>query len=105
MCAITVQDRDAGVSSLALSELRHLRTAKNEVIVEVHTAKFAPRRAGLAQHRDSRDRTPSVRSRELSGVVTELGYGTTGLTIGQRWFSLTRWTRDSSLAPSPLVRC
>lgn len=46
-----------------------------------------------------------MRNRELSGVVTELGYGTTGLTIGQRWFGLTHWTRDGSLAPSPLVRC
>nr|WP_330358259.1 hypothetical protein [Streptomyces chartreusis] len=42
MCAITVQDRDAGVSSLTLSELRHRRTAKNDVIVEIHTAGFPP---------------------------------------------------------------
>ena len=35
---------------------------------------------------------------ELSGVVTELGYGTTGLTVGQRVFGLADWTRDGSLA-------
>ena len=35
---------------------------------------------------------------ELSGVVVELGYGTTGLTVGQRVFGLTDWTRDGSLA-------
>ena len=35
---------------------------------------------------------------ELSGDVTELGYGTTGLTVGQRAFGLAHWTRDGSLA-------
>ena len=35
---------------------------------------------------------------ELSGVVTTLGYGTTGLTIGQRVFGLTDWARDGTLA-------
>ena len=35
---------------------------------------------------------------ELSGVVAELGYGTTGLTVGQRVFGLIDWTRNGSLA-------
>jgi NADPH:quinone reductase-like Zn-dependent oxidoreductase len=34
----------------------------------------------------------------VSGVVAELGYGTTGLTVGQRVFGLTDWARDGSLA-------
>lgn len=45
-----------------------------------------------------RDRTPSVPGHELSGVVAELGYGTTGLTVGQRVFGMADWTRDGSLA-------
>jgi NADPH:quinone reductase-like Zn-dependent oxidoreductase len=39
-----------------------------------------------------------VPGHELSGVVAELGYGTTGLTVGQRVFGLTDWTRNGSLA-------
>ena len=35
---------------------------------------------------------------ELSGVVAELGYGTTGLSVGQRVFGLADWARDGSLA-------
>ena len=35
---------------------------------------------------------------ELSGVVVELGYGTTGLSVGQRVFGLVDWTRNGSLA-------
>jgi NADPH:quinone reductase-like Zn-dependent oxidoreductase len=31
-------------------------------------------------------------------VVTALGYGTTGLSVGQRVFGLTDWTRDGTLA-------
>ncbi|MFD2351122.1 NADP-dependent oxidoreductase [Nonomuraea ferruginea] len=45
-----------------------------------------------------RDRTPSVPGHEVSGVVAELGYGTTGLTVGQRVFGLTDWARNGSLA-------
>ena len=35
---------------------------------------------------------------ELSGVVAELGYGTTGLSVGQRVFGLADWTRNGALA-------
>ena len=35
---------------------------------------------------------------ELAGIVTALGYGTTGLSVGQRVFGLTDWTRDGTLA-------
>ena len=35
---------------------------------------------------------------EVSGVVAELGYGTTGLTVGQRVFGLADWTRNGTLA-------
>lgn len=45
-----------------------------------------------------RDRTPSIPGHELAGVVTALGYGTTGLSVGQRVFGLTDWTRDGTPA-------
>src|SRR5439155_1700850 len=35
---------------------------------------------------------------ELAGVVTALGYGTTGLSVGQRVCGLTDWYRDGTLA-------
>jgi NADPH:quinone reductase-like Zn-dependent oxidoreductase len=34
----------------------------------------------------------------LAGVVTSLGYGTTGLSVGQRVVGLTDWYRDGTLA-------
>src|SRR5262249_44265637 len=42
--------------------------------------------------------TPSIPGHELSGAVVELGYGTTGLTVGQRVFGLADWTRNGSMA-------
>ncbi|MFB7168194.1 NADP-dependent oxidoreductase [Streptomyces sp. NPDC056242] len=101
MRAITVQDRDAGVGGLTLTELPHPHAAENDVIVRVHAAGFTPGELtwpGTWTDRAGRDRTPSVPGHELSGVVTELGYGTTGLTIGQRVFGLADWSRDGSLA-------
>ncbi|MFF4706297.1 NADP-dependent oxidoreductase [Streptomyces sp. NPDC001288] len=101
MQAVTATDRDAGVRGLTLTELPYPHAAENDVVVRVHAAGFT--RGELAwpgtwTDRTGRDRTPSVPGHEVSGVVAELGYGTTGLTVGQRVFGLTDWSRDGSLA-------
>ncbi|MET9088353.1 NADP-dependent oxidoreductase [Streptomyces sp. NPDC004237] len=101
MRAITVQDREAGVAGLALTELPYPHAAENDVVVRVHASGFTPGELtwpATWTDRAGRDRTPSVPGHELSGVVAELGYGTTGLTVGQRVFGLADWTRDGSLA-------
>jgi NADPH:quinone reductase-like Zn-dependent oxidoreductase len=101
MKAITAQDRDAGVGGLTLTDLPYPHAAENDVIVAVHAAGFTPGELewpGTWTDRAGRDRTPSVPGHELSGVVVELGYGTSGLTVGQRVFGLTDWTRNGSLA-------
>jgi NADPH:quinone reductase-like Zn-dependent oxidoreductase len=101
MRALTVSDRDAGTDGLALTDLPHPHAAENDVVVRVHAAGFT--RGELTwpatwTDRAGRDRTPSVPGHEVSGVVTDLGYGTTGLTVGQRVFGLTDWARDGTLA-------
>ena len=48
--------------------------------------------------RRDRNRTPSIPGHELAGVATALGYGTTGLSVGQRVFGLADWHRDGTLA-------
>jgi NADPH:quinone reductase-like Zn-dependent oxidoreductase len=50
-----------------------------------------------------RDRAPTIPGHELAGVVTALGYGTTGLSVGQRVFGLADWYRDGTLAESVAV--
>ncbi|MET7690287.1 NADP-dependent oxidoreductase [Streptomyces sp. NPDC005483] len=101
MRAITVRDREAGLTGLTLEELPHPHAAENDVILRVHAAGFTRGELDWPAtwtDRAGRDRTPSVPGHEVSGVVTELGYGTTGLTVGQRVFGLADWTRDGSLA-------
>ncbi|MEU4667581.1 NADP-dependent oxidoreductase [Amycolatopsis sp. NPDC023774] len=101
MQAITAQDQSAGLGGLKLVDLPYPHAAENDVIVRVHAAGFTPGELewpGTWTDRAGRDRTPSVPGHELSGVVAELGYGTTGLSVGQRVFGLTDWLRDGSLA-------
>ncbi|MER7814663.1 NADP-dependent oxidoreductase [Streptomyces sp. NPDC096153] len=101
MQAITVRDRSAGVGGLSPAEMPYPHAAENDVVVRVHAAGFTPGELdwpGTWSDRAGRDRTPSVPGHELSGVVAELGYGTTGLTVGQRVFGICDWTRDGSLA-------
>ncbi|MGW5473324.1 NADP-dependent oxidoreductase [Streptomyces chartreusis] len=101
MRAITVRDREAGITGLTIEDLPHPHAAENDVIVRVHAAGFTRGELewpGTWSDRAGRDRTPSVPGHEVSGVVTELGYGTTGLTVGQRVFGPTDWARNGSLA-------
>lgn len=101
MQAITVSDREAGIAGLSLTDLPHPVVSENDVVVRVHAAGFTPGELDWPDtwtDRAGRDRTPSVPGHELSGVVVELGYGTTGLSVGQRVFGLADWARNGSLA-------
>ncbi|MEV6608977.1 NADP-dependent oxidoreductase [Kutzneria sp. NPDC051319] len=101
MQAITVTDQAAGIEGLTLTDRPYPHAAENDVIVRVHAAGFTPGELDWPTSwtdRAGRDRTPSIPGHELSGVVAELGYGTTGLTVGQRVFGLADWARDGSLA-------
>jgi NADPH:quinone reductase-like Zn-dependent oxidoreductase len=99
--AITAEDRSAGAAGLTLSDIPHPHMAENDVIVRVHAAGFTRTELdwpGTWTDRAGHDRALSVPGHELSGVITELGYGTTGLSVGQRVFGLADWARDGSLA-------
>ena len=101
MQAITVRDRAVGAAGLTLSDIPHPHAAENDVIVRVYAAGFTTGELdwpGTWTDRAGHDRAPSVPGHELSGVVAELGYGTTGVTVGQRVFGLADWARDGSLA-------
>src|SRR4051812_13861653 len=101
MKAIVVTDRAAGTAGVMLADRPQARAAINDVVVQVQASGFVG--AELAwpstwTDRLGRDRTPTVPGHELAGVVTALGYGTTGLSVGQRVFGLTDWYRDGTLA-------
>lgn len=101
MKAIVVTEQDAGLPGMQLVERTAPSPAINDVIVEVHASGFVSTELEWPStwvDRAGRDRTPSVVGHEVAGVVSALGYGTTGLTIGQRVFGLSDWHRDGTMA-------
>ncbi|NAS24487.1 zinc-binding dehydrogenase [Herbidospora sp. NEAU-GS84] len=101
MRAVIARERDAGAGGLTPAEMPYPHAAENDVIVRVHAAGFTRGELDWPAtwtDRAGRDRTPTIPGHEMSGVVVELGYGTTGLTVGQRVFGLTDWARNGSLA-------
>ena len=101
MKAIVVTDQAAGTAGMTLVDRPEPSAAINDVVVEVHASGFVPTELAWPStwtDRSGRDRTPSIPGHELAGVVTALGYGTTGLSVGRRVFGLTDWHRDGTLA-------
>ncbi|MFP3464045.1 NADP-dependent oxidoreductase [Leifsonia sp. SIMBA_070] len=101
MRAVVVTDQAAGPAGMRLEDRPEPKPAINDVIVEVHAAAFVPTEVGWPStvvDRAGKDRTPSIVGHDLAGVVTALGYGTTGLTVGQRVFGISDWHRDGTLA-------
>ena len=101
MKAIVVTDQAAGPAGMTLTQRPEPPAAINDVIVEIHASGYVSTELEWPStwaDRADRDRTPSIPGHELAGVVTDLGYGTTGLSVGQRVFGLTDWTRDGTLA-------
>src|SRR5437660_4057622 len=115
MKAIVVTDQAAGTAGMKLMErpepqgaaLANLSGANyGDVVVQVHAAGFTGDELSWPStwiDRLGRDRTPSIPGHELAGVVTALGYGTRGQSVGQRVFGLTDWHRDGTLAEYVVV--
>jgi len=101
MKAIVVTDQAAGTAGMKLAERPEPSPAINDVVVQVRASGFVPTELTWPStwtDRRGQDRTPTIPGHELAGVVTALGYGTTGLSVGQRVFGLADWYRDGTLA-------
>src|SRR5258708_10008764 len=106
MKAIVVTDQAAGTARMKLVERPEPPAAINDVVVQIHASGFVPTELAWPStwtDRRDRDRTPSIPGHELAGVVIALGYGTTGLSVGQRVFGLTDWYRDGTLGEDVAV--
>ena len=115
MKAIVVTDRAAGTAGMTLMErpepdaarLASLEGANyGDVIVEVHASGFTGNELEWPStwvDRRGLDRRPVIPGHEVAGVVIALSYGTTGVSVGQRVFGITDWTRDGTLAEYTVV--
>jgi NADPH:quinone reductase-like Zn-dependent oxidoreductase len=101
MKAIIVTDQAAGTAGMTLTQRPEPQAAINDVVVRIHASGWVPTELSWPStwtDRHNRDRAPTIPGHELAGVVTALGYGTTGLSVGQRVFGLADWYRDGTLA-------
>src|ERR1700743_341582 len=101
MKAIVVTDQTAGTAGMKLAEQPEPEAALLDVVVQVHASGFTAGELTWPStwtDRLGRDRTPSIPGQELAGVVRSLGYGTTGLSVGQRVFGLADSHRGGTLA-------
>jgi NADPH:quinone reductase-like Zn-dependent oxidoreductase len=101
MKAIVVTDPAAGTAGMKLLERPAPQAAINDVVVRVHASGYVGTELAWPStwaDRLGRNRAPTIPGHELAGVVSALGYGTTGLSVGQRVFGLTDWYRDGTLA-------
>ncbi|MDQ7879275.1 NADP-dependent oxidoreductase [Microbacterium sp. QXD-8] len=101
MKAIVAADRSAEAAGIILTETPVPVPAINDVVVEVHASGFVPAEwewPSTWVDRSGHERSRPIIGHEFAGVVTALGYGTTGLSLGQRVFGITDWHRDGTLA-------
>lgn len=101
MKSLVARDEAAGTAGMAIEDRPIPVPAINDVIVQVHASGFTIDELTWPPtwtDRAGKPRGPSIPGHELAGTVVALGYGTTGLSIGQRVLGLTDWYRDGTLA-------
>jgi NADPH:quinone reductase-like Zn-dependent oxidoreductase len=100
MYALRARER-GGADGLRYEQAAPPTPSIGDVLVQVHAASFTPTEMGWPStwvDRAGRDRRPVIPAHEVSGVVTALGYGTTGAAIGDAVYGLTDWYRDGAAA-------
>ncbi len=101
MKAVVATDQAAEAAGIQLAQRPEPVPAINDVVVEVHASGFVPAEwewPSTWVDRSGHDRSPAIIGHEFAGVVSSLGYGTTGLSLGQRVFGITDWHRDGTMA-------
>jgi NADPH:quinone reductase-like Zn-dependent oxidoreductase len=89
-----------GIDGLVYEEAPEPVPAVGDALVKVHAAGFTPTELlwPLWTDRAGHDRAPIIPAHEFSGVVAALGYGTTGLAVGDEVYGLIDGYRDGAAA-------
>src|SRR6478672_2991473 len=100
MRALRIHER-GGPEKLVAEEAPRPEPTIGDALIRVHAASFTPTELEWPStwiDRAGRDRLPVIPGHEVSGVVTALGYGTTGVSVGDAVYGLTDWYRDGAAA-------
>jgi NADPH:quinone reductase-like Zn-dependent oxidoreductase len=105
MRALRTHER-GGSEHLVEEEAPVPKPGTGDVLVRVHAASFTPTELDWPStwiDRSGHDRRPVIPGHEVSGVVTALGYGATGIAVGDAVYGLTDWYRDGAAAEYVVV--
>lgn len=98
MKAIRIHEPEGleGIDGLVYEEAPDPQPAVGDALVKVHAAGFTPTELTwpLWADRAGRDRAPLIPAHEGSGVVAAVGYGTTGVAVGDEVYGLIDGYRD-----------
>jgi NADPH:quinone reductase-like Zn-dependent oxidoreductase len=100
MWALRLHER-GGPEQLAYEQAPSPYVGIGDALVRVHAASFTPTELSWPStwvDHAGRDRRPSIPAHEVSGVIEALGYGTSGVAVGQAVYGLTDWYRDGAAA-------
>jgi len=100
MPALRLHER-GGAANIVYEEAPLPTVGIGDVLVRVQAASITPTELTWPStwvDRAGKDRRPVIPSHEVAGVVAALGYGTTGLAIGDAVYGLTDWYRDGAAA-------
>src|SRR5712672_751608 len=100
MWALRLHER-GGPEQLTYEQAPRPYVGIGDVLVRVHAASFTPTELGWPStwvDHAGRDRRPVIPAHEVSGVVTALGFGTTGFREGDEVYGLLDWYRDGAAA-------
>jgi NADPH:quinone reductase-like Zn-dependent oxidoreductase len=100
MRALRAHER-GGPETLVYEEAPDPAPGTGDALVRVLAASFTPTELDWSStwvDRAGKDRRPIIPSHEVSGIVTGLGFGTTGVAIGDAVYGLTDWYRDGAAA-------
>jgi NADPH:quinone reductase-like Zn-dependent oxidoreductase len=89
-----------GPEQLRLDDVPKPETRHGEALIRVHAAGITPTELEWGEtwvDRQGHDRTPTIPSHEVSGVVEELGHGVTHVVVGEEVYGLVPFDDDGRL--------
>jgi NADPH:quinone reductase-like Zn-dependent oxidoreductase len=96
-----------GAEQLRLEDAPKPEPRAGEALIRVHAAGITPTELEWSEtwvDRQGHDRTPTIPSHDVSGVVEELGHGVTHVVAGEEVFGLIPFDHDGAAADYVAVR-
>ena len=96
-----------GAEQLRLDDVPKPEPRAGEALIRVHAAGITPTELEWSEtwvDPQGHDRTPTIPSHEVSGVVEEMGHGVTHVVVGEEVFGLVPFDHDGAAADYVAVR-